>query len=47
VTDETGTVFAEGRIIHRGNRTAITGGRLTDAAGTLCAYAVTTSHILS
>jgi uncharacterized protein (TIGR00369 family) len=46
LTQETGTVYAEGRVIHRGNRTAIAEGRLTDAAGTLCAYAVTTCLLL-
>jgi uncharacterized protein (TIGR00369 family) len=42
VTAQTGTAYAEGRVIHRGSRTAIAEGRLTDAAGTLYAYAVTT-----
>jgi uncharacterized protein (TIGR00369 family) len=46
VTAETGTVYAEGQVIHRGNRTAIAEGRLTDAAGTLCAYATTTCMLL-
>jgi uncharacterized protein (TIGR00369 family) len=46
VTEETGTVYAEGRVVHRGNRSAIAEGRLTDAAGTLCAHAVTTCLLL-
>jgi uncharacterized protein (TIGR00369 family) len=47
VTEKTGTIYAEGRVVHRGNRTAIAEGRLTDAAGTLCAYATTTCLLLS
>jgi uncharacterized protein (TIGR00369 family) len=46
VTAEKGTIYAEGQVVHRGNRTAIAEGRLTDAAGTLYAYASTTCLLL-
>jgi uncharacterized protein (TIGR00369 family) len=46
VTEVTGTVYAEGRIIHRGKRTAIAEGRLVDATGTLYANATTTCLLL-
>jgi uncharacterized protein (TIGR00369 family) len=46
VSEATGTVYAEGRVIHRGSRIAIAEGRLTDVAGTLYASAMTTCLIL-
>lgn len=46
LADTTGTVTAEGRVIHAGQRTAIAEGRLTDAAGALYAFATTTCLII-
>jgi uncharacterized protein (TIGR00369 family) len=42
MTDQTGPVRAEGRIIASGRRTATAEGRLTDATGRLLAHATTT-----
>jgi uncharacterized protein (TIGR00369 family) len=47
VTEETGAVYAEGQVIHRGKRTAIAEGRLIDTNGTLYAHASTTCLLLS
>jgi uncharacterized protein (TIGR00369 family) len=41
----TGTVTAEGRIIHRGRTVATAEGRLADRAGRLLAHATTTCQI--
>ena len=46
LTVSTGTVTADGRVVHAGRRTAIAEGRLTDAAGALYALATTTCLIL-
>lgn len=46
VTERTGTIYAEGKIIHVGGRIATAEGRLTDAAGKLYAHATTTCIIL-
>jgi uncharacterized protein (TIGR00369 family) len=42
MTDQTGPVRAEGRVIASGRRTATAEGRLTDATGRLLAHATTT-----
>jgi uncharacterized protein (TIGR00369 family) len=42
MTDETGMVTAEGRILNSGRRTATAEGRLTDAKGRLLAHGTTT-----
>ena len=42
ITVKTGPVRAEGKVIHLGGQTAIAEGRLTDAAGKLLAFAITT-----
>ncbi|HMA52735.1 MAG TPA: PaaI family thioesterase, partial [Magnetospirillaceae bacterium] len=42
ITDKTGPVRAEGRIIHTGNQTAISEGSLFDSNGKLYASATTT-----
>ena len=46
ITEKTGTVYAEGKIIHLGGRIATAEGRLTDAKGKLYAHATTTCIIL-
>jgi uncharacterized protein (TIGR00369 family) len=46
VTERTGTIYAEGKIIHVGGRIATAEGRLTDAVGKLYAHATTTCIIL-
>jgi uncharacterized protein (TIGR00369 family) len=46
ITVKTGTVYAEGKIIHLGGRVATAEGRLTDAAGKLYAHGTTTCIIL-
>lgn len=46
ITVKTGTVYAEGKIIHLGGRIATAEGRLTDAAGKLYAHGTTTCIIL-
>ena len=46
VTERTGTIYAEGKIIHVGGRIATAEGRLTDAAGKLYAHATTTCIIM-
>lgn len=45
LTERTGPVRAEGKVIHLGRQTAIAEGRLEDAAGTLYAFATTTCLI--
>jgi uncharacterized protein (TIGR00369 family) len=46
ITVRTGTVYAEGKIIHVGGRIATAEGRLTDAAGKLYAHGTTTCIIM-
>ena len=46
VTASTGTIYAEGKILHVGGRIATADGRLTDAEGKLYAHATTTCIIL-
>jgi len=46
LTEATGEVTAEGRIIHTGRRTATAEGMLRDSEGRLCAHATTTCLIL-
>jgi len=46
ITAKTGTVYAEGKIIHVGGRIATAEGRLTDARGKLYAHGTTTCIIL-
>jgi uncharacterized protein (TIGR00369 family) len=46
ITTKTGTVYAEGKIIHIGGRIATAEGRLTDAGGKLYAHGTTTCIIL-
>jgi uncharacterized protein (TIGR00369 family) len=45
LTDKTGPVFAEGRVIHRGRQIATAEGYLKDGAGKLYAHATTTCII--
>lgn len=45
MTQETGPVHAEGRVIHRGRSVATSEGDLKDAAGRLYAHATTTCMI--
>lgn len=45
MTDQTGRVRAEGRVIHPGNRAATAEGKLYDARGKLLAHATTTCMI--
>lgn len=45
MTDQTGRVRAEGRVIHSGNRTATVEGKLCDARGRLLAHATSTCMI--
>jgi uncharacterized protein (TIGR00369 family) len=46
ITAKTGTVYAEGKIIHIGGRIATAEGRLTDSDGKLYAHGTTTCIIL-
>jgi uncharacterized protein (TIGR00369 family) len=46
ITEKTGTIYAEGKIIHLGGRIATADARLTDAKGKLYAHATTTCIIL-
>ncbi|MDQ2715475.1 MAG: PaaI family thioesterase [Chloroflexota bacterium] len=46
VTDRTGTVYCEGKVIHLGGRIATAEGRLTDASGKLYAHGTTTCIVL-
>src|SRR5262249_32817834 len=45
LTDKTGVVRAEGRVLHRGRQVATAEGYLRDGAGKLCAHATTTCMI--
>ena len=45
ITDATGRVRAEGRVLHCGRRTGTSEGRLTDAQGRLLAHGTTTCLI--
>ena len=47
ITDETGEVTAEGRIIHPGKRIATSEAKLLDAGGKLLAHGTTTCMIMS
>jgi uncharacterized protein (TIGR00369 family) len=47
ITEKTGAVRAEGRIIHAGRTTATAEGRLTDAAGKLLAHGTTTCAVFA
>ena len=46
VTPDTGGLRAEGPVVHRGRRTAVTEARMVDAAGNLYAHATATCLIL-
>ncbi len=46
LTEKTGIVYCEGKIIHLGGRTAIAEGRITDEAGKLYAHGTTTCIVL-
>lgn len=46
LTAQAGLLRAEGRIVHRGSRTATAEGRLTDPEGRLCAHGTTTLLLL-
>ena len=45
LTDKTGNVRAEGKVLHRGRTVATAEGRLIDAAGRLYAHATTTCMV--
>ena len=45
LTSDTGLMRCEGRILHRGSRTATAEGKLLDQAGKLCAHATSTCII--
>jgi uncharacterized protein (TIGR00369 family) len=47
ITENTGAVRAEGRVIHAGRTTATAEGRLTDAAGKLYAHGTTTCAVFA
>jgi uncharacterized protein (TIGR00369 family) len=47
LTDKTGPIRAEGRVIHVGGQAGIAEGRIVDAAGKLYAHATTTCLIFS
>jgi uncharacterized protein (TIGR00369 family) len=47
LTEETGPVRAEGRVVHRGRTVATSEGDLKDSAGKLYAHATTTCMIFS
>jgi uncharacterized protein (TIGR00369 family) len=46
LSSQTGLVYAEGKIIHRGGRIATAEGRITDASGKLYAHGTTTCILL-
>ena len=46
MTEDTGPVRAEGRVLHAGRRVATAEGRLTDAAGRLLAHGTTTCLVI-
>jgi uncharacterized protein (TIGR00369 family) len=43
---DAGRLVADGRVLHRGSRTATAEGRVTDAVGRLCAHGTTTILLL-
>ena len=45
LTDKTGLVRAEGKVVHSGRRAATAEGRIVDAAGNLYAHGTTTCMI--
>ena len=45
VTNASGELSAEGKVVHAGRRSAVAEGRVTDARGRLCATASTTCLI--
>ena len=47
ITEQTGLVIAEGRILHRGRSIATAEGDLRDAAGVLYAHATTTCMVFA
>ena len=46
MTDKTGVVYCEGKVIHVGGRVATAEGRLTDASGKLLAHGTTTCIVM-
>ena len=44
--EDAGLLRAEGRVLHRGSRTATAEGKLTDSEGRLCAHGTTTVLLL-
>jgi uncharacterized protein (TIGR00369 family) len=46
LNEDAGCLRAEGRMLHRGSRTATAEGRLTDPSGRLCAHGTTTLLLL-
>ena len=46
ITEKTGTIYTEGKIIHIGGRTATAEARLTDAKGKIYAHGTTTCIIM-
>jgi uncharacterized protein (TIGR00369 family) len=46
ITNKVGTLFAEGKIIHKGKRTMLAEARVTDQAGKLYAHATSTCIVL-
>lgn len=46
ITEDTGEVQAEGRVVHAGSKVATAEGRLTDASGKLLAHATATCLIM-
>lgn len=47
MSEKTGPVRAEGRVVHSGKRTATAEGRIVDASGNLYAHGTTTCLIMS
>jgi uncharacterized protein (TIGR00369 family) len=45
LTEKTGEIFAEGKLVHGGTRTATAEGRVVDASGRLYAHGTTTCLI--
>jgi uncharacterized protein (TIGR00369 family) len=46
MTDKTGIVYCEGKVIHMGGRVATAEGRLTDTSGKLLAHGTTTCIVM-
>lgn len=46
VTERTGLVIAEGRVLHRGSRVVTAEGKLTDSTGKLLAHGATTCLVI-